>query len=78
MSTIFKIKRIRDGKFSGGGSIPKFSKNGKIWTGQQYLKAHLDLIMDYKNMYMYDGCQIIEYVLTEDKIHEITDVEFRI
>ena len=72
MDNIFKIKRLSDGKFSSGGARPKFSKTGKIWTSKRYIKSHLALIHAYKNNNAYEGCQIIEYKLTEEGSYNLT------
>jgi len=75
-NNIFKIKRLTDGKFSGGGAKPKFSKTGKVWTSKGYIIAHLKLMKEYKTLDMYDKCNIIEYTLKEEGSYNMTYFNF--
>ncbi len=60
---IFRIKRMTDGKYSKGGGNPKFSKFGKIWTSEGYLKSHLTLVKECGHLNEYDNCQVFKYRL---------------
>jgi hypothetical protein len=62
---VFKIRRIKDGKFSTGGSVPMFTPNGKTWS-EKNLKLHLSLVNDerYGNK-PYHGCEIVKYYCEE-------------
>ena len=40
------IRRRSDGKYSSGGSCPKFTKTGKAWTNMGHLKNHLNLVIE--------------------------------
>jgi hypothetical protein len=53
---IFKILKKSTGEFSCGGSSPRFSKKGKIWTGIGPLKLHMAHLHDSSP---YQGCEII-------------------
>ena len=48
---MYKIRRKSDGKFSSGGLTPRFTKKGKVWTELRYLKAHLNMIKEYREIY---------------------------
>lgn len=75
---VYKIKRLSDGKFSLGGSWPKFGKFGKTWAGIQALKRHFALVeekvYDYKKKdyvnrnveEVYGGCVILEFEVSDN------------
>lgn len=44
MERMFKIRRLSDGQCSRGGSVPYWTKRGKLWNGLAPLKAHLSLV----------------------------------
>ena len=48
---MYKIRRKSDGKFSSGGLTPRFTKKGKVWTELRYLKAHLNMLKEYREIY---------------------------
>jgi len=58
---MFKIKDITTGKYSAGGSNPKWSKNGKVWNSLHALNLHLNMIADNKNMHNVYENAIVEY-----------------
>jgi len=39
---VYKIMDTRTGLYSGGGTYPRFSKKGKIWTQIGHVKTHLN------------------------------------
>lgn len=50
---IYKIRDLKTGKYSTGGSCPSWNKNGKVWKRPQDLTAHFNLITksDYDEHY---------------------------
>lgn len=40
---VYKIRDLKTGLFSSGGSYPTWSKNGKIWTTLGKCKSHLSM-----------------------------------
>lgn len=67
MSSIFKIRRKSDGKFSRGGAEPKFVKNGKTWGRRADIDKHLvKVYQEYNSNRAYDDdCEVVEYELVE-------------
>jgi len=64
MTTIYRIRRKKDGLFSAGGSNPRFNKSGKAWTTIGKLKNHLRLFEYYSGYsppWPYDDCEIVSY-----------------
>ena len=76
----WKIKRS-DGKFSTGGTRPRFNKTGKTWTEPHHVLSHLRAISDDFNQRgntstdrtnlkspsdTYQDCEIVEY-----EIHKV-------
>lgn len=59
--TIYKIKRLSDGKYSTGGSRPSFTTNGKAWTNIGHLKNHLNLVIESNYEYHVSGYFVVEY-----------------
>jgi hypothetical protein len=62
MDTIYKIRRRRDGLFSKGGSYPRFSKAGKMWSTIPHLKRHLSNMGMSNFERYYSDCEIVEYI----------------
>lgn len=46
LSTVYKIRRKSDGKFSTGGCDPSWSRNGKAWATRALLRSHLTMVAD--------------------------------
>lgn len=71
MEIVYKIRRKSDGKFSTGGSIPGFTKNGKIWKKKSHVQSHITQATQYSNSSSihfkeaYKDCEVVEYVITE-------------
>ena len=55
---IYKIRRKSDGLFSSGGTGPRFSATGKVWTTLGALKNHLNLL-EKNGARHYQDCEII-------------------
>lgn len=58
---LYKIKR-HDGLYSAGGTMPKFTSNGKFWR-KNHLHAHLNNVININTKYQ--DCQIVEYDVIE-------------
>jgi hypothetical protein len=76
---VWKIRRY-DGKFSNGGTRPKFTEKGKTWHEPHHVQAHIRAISndfhrhgntssDRTNLKTpsetYAGCVVVEYHLQE-------------
>lgn len=68
---IYKIRRKKDGKFSGGGFSPSWRKNGGKFWQLIHLKQHLLHIKEYlqkRGHKAYDrDCEVVEYELVEKR-----------
>lgn len=75
---VYKIRRDSDGLFSTGGTVPNFTKKGKVWTSMGALKGHLTLVSDggryipreqrakvrqQRLQTVYAGCVVVTYVV---------------
>lgn len=70
MRRVFKIKRLKDGLYSGGGSSPSFRKLGKTWNTRAHLDSHLRSFQRHAfNKAVYDGCVIEELEIVETVIN---------
>jgi len=76
---VYKIRRESDGLFSTGGTCPRFTKKGKVWTSMGALKGHLTLVSDggryipkderakvrqQRLQAVYGSCKVIFYVVS--------------
>lgn len=62
---LFKIRRKSDGRFSGGGARPKFTKRGKVWN-EAHLKQHMSMVYDpFYGHRPYTNCEVVKYECTE-------------
>lgn len=68
-----KLYRIRntEGLYSTGGSSPKFTKRGKIWTNIGHVKSHIHMLDKYGRATYRNECHLQTYFITET----ITDVK---
>ena len=58
---MFKIKNIETGLFSSGGTLPTWTKEGKVWNKRGHITSHLSLLREYKNSNLYTDCTVEEY-----------------
>lgn len=72
--TYYQIRRRTDGLYSTGGTNPRFTKRGKLWT-KSPLHSHLNLVAKYGSrgytMHPYADCDVIEIELTEKAATDI-------
>lgn len=75
---LFKIRRKSDGKFSTGGSKPRFTSMGKLWR-KQHLNSHLSMLKQ-TNRHIpdiidrtYCDCEIVSFNITEDSSEDINE-----
>lgn len=78
--TVYKIRRRSDGKYSTGGTEPKFSKTGKVWRTLGQLKSHLTLVEKSGNwpytpkkrrqrlIAFYQHCEIVRFEIREVEV----------
>lgn len=67
----FKIRRKRDGMYSGGGSWPRWSKTGKIWKNRGGLANHLNLVR--KGEYVDCEVVMVKVIEIETDTTSVTD-----
>lgn len=63
---MFRILNLKTGKYSIGGTDPKFTKEGKYWKTRNTLLGHLahfkSLVYNHTDdPPVYENCVIIEY-----------------
>ena len=74
---VYKIRRS-DGKYSSGGSTPRFTKSGKAWTTEGNLNSHITQVHDAwlrqiqsrpsgENYYPYTNCVVEVYNLVDTR-----------
>lgn len=67
--TVYKIRRRQDGKFSTGGTRPRFTKTGRTWNGIGPLKRHVQVVTrgEFNARFLrfnpYADCEIVTYEL---------------
>lgn len=76
LEAVYKIRRKSDGKFSSGGTTPRWTRTGKTWSCIGHLHGHLTLVGDQgryvsndekaaeraKNLQAtYGDCEIVKY-----------------
>lgn len=72
---IYKIQRTTDNLFSTGGTYPKFTKKGKIWSAINHVTAHLtgcvhDNYYEQRNYRANSGTLLADCVLIEYDVSE--------
>ena len=69
----YKIRNIKTGLFSRGGSHPSWGKNGKIWKRIGDLNSHFTLVDNYD---VYRDAEVIEIVMIETEVNVFPASEF--
>lgn len=73
-STIYKLRNAA-GEYSKGGSSPRFSKKGKIWSGIGPLKLHFNqLDKTGRQIYRDQQVEVETIVITEECVSR-SDIE---
>jgi len=67
---MYKIRQKSTGLFSTGGSVPRFTKKGKIWRRKGDLSSHLNLVSGRKCVY--DDCEVIVLETIEVEIQDMS------
>ena len=74
---LFKIRRKSDGKFSTGGSKPRFTTIGKMWR-KQHLHSHLSMLKSVNRRRsddvigdFYGDCEIVTFKVIEEGSEDI-------
>lgn len=72
---IYKI-RSENGLFSSGGSTPKFTTKGKVWTGKGGISNHLHILDSRgRSIYRTNNAKVIAYELSENVVGESMPVD---
>jgi len=69
----YKIKNTKTGLFSTGGSLPNWSKNGKVWRTLGQVRSHLTLFLSCNDKKKTNDWEIIEYEMIEVQSRKIQD-----
>lgn len=70
---VYKIRSIKSGQYSTGGSHPKFTKNGKIWKSKQALSLHYNLLTPSTiGLYKSANVEIKTYEVIQTEIETIS------
>ena len=71
--TVYKIRRLSDGKFCQGGEYCHFGKNGKIWT-EKSLKGHLGWAPRESSIIEdpHTNCEVVAFKMTETEVSGLT------
>lgn len=62
---LWKIRNKKTGLFSNGGKVPKFTKNGKLWSCKGHLRLHLKQFSEYELQKIYKDCEVVAYSMEE-------------
>lgn len=72
---LYKIRRKgTTDQFSTGGSCPKWSNKGKIWSAIGHVKSHLRQYgqsTGYRDPVQYDGAEIVTFSMTEEHAEDV-------
>lgn len=73
MSDKIAFYKIRDsaGKYSTGGSEPRFTKGGKAWNTMAHLKAHLAQLY---TKHAYTGCSVVTFTVAEADVSPVASL----
>jgi hypothetical protein len=78
---VYKIRRIKDGLYSMGGTSPRWTKQGKTWNTIGHLHNHLNMFKEYNHdlrKYVstlsidYEGCEVVVYELEIAQIKTVS------
>lgn len=74
---VYKIRRRSDGLFSTGGTRPRWTTLGKVWSGRGHLKNHLRLAQTHKfASTLYVDCEVVEFAVTQPEINTTSIKDF--
>ena len=63
---IYKIRHKETGLFSTGGTTPRWTKRGKIWTSNGSVRSHLRQFREpYYNTEIPEEWEVIEYEISD-------------
>lgn len=63
---IYRIRSKKTGLYSKGGTMPSFSKNGKVWNRRSHINSHFTQLHKIgKETYIEHDVEVLEYELTE-------------
>lgn len=70
---LYRIYNYETKQFSTGGSVPRFSKTGKVWATKSALSNHIRLVYETSKMLKlksdpYATCQVIIYEVQEQVV----------
>lgn len=65
---IYKIRNNVTGLYSLGSRSPSWGKKGKIWTSNNGLSNHFNLVGYDQVPSVYRDCEIVEYELVETEV----------
>lgn len=69
---IYRIRNKKTGLFAGTGwgSNVEFTRKGRVFSGLNFLKSHLQSMWT-KRADIYSGCEVIEYEVVEKQVIDI-------
>lgn len=68
----FKIRDLATGLFSTGGSMPRWSKRGKVWSNIGHIKLHLQQLWS-SDSYP-ETAEVVEFVEVEGSRTSVHDL----
>ena len=72
---IYKIKSLKTGRFSTGGSYPSYTKKGKTWAEKGHVSSHLSCQDGHgRQSYKINECVIVCYDF-EAGTEEVFDID---
>lgn len=71
MST-YKIRDLATGLFSTGGSTPRWSKRGKVWTNLGHVKRHLQQL--WRDAAYPETAEVVEFIEAEGPKISVQDL----
>lgn len=77
MTKIYKLRRKADGKFSTGGSEPKFGKTGKNWSRRADLENHIEFYFSPWACNLYNHSSE-DFEIVEFEIKESDTIDFEV
>lgn len=74
-TTIYRIQNTITKLFSTGGSLPRWTKTGKVWVSRGALSNHFNVLGVERAINKYENCIVVEYELVENKLKEYDGYE---
>lgn len=74
MAVVHMIRNKLTDLYSNGGTTPRFTKAGKMWTSMNSLNGHLNLFDARRMKQFYSNCELVRFDLVASHQSDMMDI----